>query len=64
MHDGPGSFPIRGCGDGAHGRLVALAIEGSGPTIRLAGHAILDNSTREALLVLGRITAITADRRK
>lgn len=45
-------------------RRVVLAIQGEGPTMRLAGTAILDNDTREALLVLGRITAITADRRR
>jgi hypothetical protein len=44
--------------------LVILAVDGSGPTMRLAGNAILDNSTREAVLLVGRITAITADRRK
>jgi len=31
--------------------------------MRLAGNAILDNSTREAVLVWGWITAATVDRR-
>lgn len=43
--------------------LVVLSLGGTGPTMRLAGYALLDDSTRDVVLVVGRITAIIADRR-
>jgi len=45
----------------ANPTLIVRALNGTGPRVRLAGYAILDGSTREALLVWGWIVMGTVD---
>jgi hypothetical protein len=47
----------------ARANLGVLSVHGTGPSVRVNGLAVVDATRREALLIVGRITAITTDRR-